>query len=187
MGRWVSGQALGAVQSVQKVRKPKSNEPFEPIEPYRAPEEIDARVRTAPARPVGILSTFEAEPASALSMPVLAWRAGGALFRPAPAMGNLGAEGWARFVNDCRLFVNAEWAITAATLGWDARQLFGCHRNRHWISSWWGALWFIGGGQILATTNTTISLKTIRGARRSVRKPAITGYDFIVPVWDVHE
>jgi hypothetical protein len=159
MNRWVSGRVPSAVQLVQKVQNPLRSEPFEPFEPCPVPRKIDAKVRTEPAAPASILSAVEAEPARALPMPVLAWRAGVARIRPAPAMGNLSAERWATFVHDCRSFVGSEWATRAATLAWDARRLFGCHRDRPEVLNWWGALWFIGGSQILAMTETMISLK----------------------------
>jgi hypothetical protein len=116
---------------------------------------------------------------------IRAWQVGVTRMPPIPTVDvGLDAKRWTTFVHDCRLFVASEWAIKAATLGWDTRQLFGCHRDRPWILNWWGALWFIQGGEILAMTEATISLKNIRGVRQSIRRPAITGYDFIVPVWD---
>jgi hypothetical protein len=38
---------------------------------------------------------------------------------------------WHQFVSDCQSFLNSSenWAERAAELGWDARALFGCHRN----------------------------------------------------------
>ena len=49
------------------------------------------------------------------------------------------------FRRDCQAFVGSEWAVQgAATLGWDARKLFGCHRDRPWLLNWWGMLWFLG-------------------------------------------
>jgi hypothetical protein len=96
----------------------------------------------------------------------------------------LNAEGWTTFVHDCRSFVASEWAIKAATLGWDARQLFGCHRDRPWVLNWWGMLWFLGGSKILAMTETMIRLENPRGLRQSIRRMDHP-YDFIVPVWDV--
>ena len=38
---------------------------------------------------------------------------------------------WRQFVSDCQSFLNSSehWAERAAELGWDARALFGCHRN----------------------------------------------------------
>jgi hypothetical protein len=94
-------------------------------------------------------------------------------------------ERWAVFLHDCQSFVGSEWAIKAATLGWDARQLFGCHRDRPWIRNWWGAVLFLGGARILALTPTTFSIQNVRGTRQSIYRPGFAGYDLIVPVWDL--
>src|SRR5258708_38091921 len=56
---------------------------------------------------------------------------------------------WRQFVSDCQSFLNSSenWAERAAELGWDARALFGCHRNyplMHLGSA--GLLWAITGG-----------------------------------------
>ena len=90
------------------------------------------------------------------------------------------------FRRDCQAFVGSEWAVQgAATLGWDARKLFGCHRDRPWILNWWGMLWFLGGGKILALTETMIRLENTRGTRQSIYRPGFSGCDFIVPIWDL--
>ena len=59
---------------------------------------------------------------------------------------------WRQFVSDCDRFLNSSenWAERAAELGWDARALFGCHRNyplMHLGSA--GLLWAINGGKLV--------------------------------------
>ena len=59
---------------------------------------------------------------------------------------------WRQFVSDCHSFLNSSenWAERAAELGWDARALFGCHRNyplMHLGSA--GLLWAINGGKLV--------------------------------------
>jgi len=59
---------------------------------------------------------------------------------------------WHQFVSDCYSFLNSSenWAERAADLGWDARALFGCHRNyplMHLGSA--GLLWAINGGKLV--------------------------------------
>src|SRR6516165_10630854 len=59
---------------------------------------------------------------------------------------------WRQFVSDCQSFLNSSehWAERAAELGWDARALFGCHRNyplMHLGSA--GLLWAINGGKLV--------------------------------------
>jgi len=59
---------------------------------------------------------------------------------------------WRQFVSDCQSFLNSSehWAERAAELGWDARALFGCHRNyplMHLGSA--GLLWAINSGKLV--------------------------------------
>src|SRR5262249_49655979 len=59
---------------------------------------------------------------------------------------------WRPFVSDCHSFLNSSenWAERAAELGWDARALFGCHRNyplMHLGSA--GLLWAVNGGKLV--------------------------------------
>jgi hypothetical protein len=59
---------------------------------------------------------------------------------------------WDQFVSDCQRFMNSSenWAERAAEFGWDARALFGCHRNyplMHLGSA--GLLWAINGGKLV--------------------------------------
>ena len=59
---------------------------------------------------------------------------------------------WHQFVSDCQSFMNSSenWAERAAELGWDARALFGCHRNyplMHLGSA--GLLWAMNGGKLV--------------------------------------
>jgi hypothetical protein len=91
---------------------------------------------------------------------------------------------WDQFVADCYAFVEREWAEKAAALKWDARQLFGAHRGRPNICNWWGAVWFISGGEILAMSETTMKLRTVGGLSQSISKMNHP-YDFIVPAWEL--
>jgi hypothetical protein len=177
-----AAQKVLSEATVQKV----ASEPIGPFEPHPK-RQVLTTVDAAPATPVGPQSAVEPKDDEVpFEATVRSWQVGVTRIPPIAAVDvGLDAKGWTTLVHDCRSFVASEWATKAATLGWDARQLFGCHRVRPWILNWWGALWFIQGGEILAMTEATISLKNIRGVRQSIRRPAITGYDFIVPVWDV--
>ena len=59
---------------------------------------------------------------------------------------------WRQFLGDCNSFLTSRenWAERAAELGWNARLLFGCRRNRplmHPGSA--GLLWAINGGRLI--------------------------------------
>jgi hypothetical protein len=99
---------------------------------------------------------------------------------PAP---DVPPQRWAQFVADCYTFVESEWGEKAATFAWDARQLFGCHRDRPNVRQWWGAVWLLKGGQIVAMEADTIYIETAGGVRQTIRKMDHR-YDFIVPVWE---
>jgi hypothetical protein len=59
---------------------------------------------------------------------------------------------WHLFLGDCHSFLSSseKWSERAATLGWKALALFGCHRTRpleHLGSA--GLLWAINGGKLV--------------------------------------
>jgi hypothetical protein len=91
---------------------------------------------------------------------------------------------WAQFVADYDAFTDSPWSAKAAALGWDARSLFGCHRDMPHLAVWWGALWFVNGGAIDDISSDIIRITTAHGTQQSIRKMD-HAYDFIVPVWDV--
>jgi hypothetical protein len=134
--------------------------------------------------PAPIPDPSDAAASAGMQIRVQDWRVGVALLSAASPVGDLSASAWAMFVGDCRSFVEGEWAARAAALDWDARQLFGCHRDRPHLVTWRGVLWFLAGGQIVAMSEDTARIKTVRGAPGTVMKMKHP-YDFIVPVWEV--
>jgi hypothetical protein len=94
---------------------------------------------------------------------------------------------WHQFVSDCQSFLNSSenWAERAAELGWDARALFGCHRNyplMHLGSA--GLLWAINGGKLLELHRdwAVIELPVNRSQRTFSRRDVPAG-KVILP-WD---
>jgi hypothetical protein len=76
-------------------------------------------------------SSIERQPVYAERRVPVAWVEGVAglnYFRPPT---DVPRHRWRQFVSDCHSFLNSSenWAERAAELGWDARALFGCHRN----------------------------------------------------------
>jgi hypothetical protein len=178
--RHVGETAPEPVQIVQNVQNPPAAGAFEQIEQFEQhliSRKIGATGRTALAEPADPI-------ALALQEPVPAWRAGIARLDPTRAISHPTRQAWETFLADCRSFVAGKWADQAARLGWDARQLFGCHRDRPSVCNWWGELLFIQGSEILGMTEAIIRLETRRGVRQSLRKMDHP-YDIIVPVWDI--
>jgi hypothetical protein len=94
---------------------------------------------------------------------------------------------WRQFVSDCHSFLNSSenWAERAAELGWDARALFGCHRNyplMHLGSA--GLLWAINGGKLLELHRdwAVIELPVNRSQRTFSRRDVPAGK--VVLPWD---
>ena len=54
-----------------------------------------------------------------------------------------------QFVDDCNSFTRSEWAERAAALGWNARALFGYHRNPLMYLGSAGLLWVMDGGKLV--------------------------------------
>jgi hypothetical protein len=95
------------------------------------------------------------------------------------------AHRWRQFVSDCNNFVASgeNWAERAAELGWDARALFGCHRNRpllHLGSA--GLLWAINGGRLIELHRdwATIEL-AVDGSRRVFHRRRLDGANITLP------
>jgi hypothetical protein len=94
---------------------------------------------------------------------------------------------WRQFVSDCDSFLNSSenWAERAAELGWDARALFGCHRNyplMHLGSA--GLLWAVTGGKLVELHRdwAVIELPVNRSQRTFNRRDVVAG-KVILP-WD---
>src|SRR5246127_387404 len=87
---------------------------------------------------------------------------------------------WHQFVSDCHNFLNSpeNWAERAAEFGWDARALFGCHRNyplMHLGSA--GLLWAINGGKLVELHRdwAVIELPVNRSQRIYYRREVAAG------------
>jgi hypothetical protein len=94
---------------------------------------------------------------------------------------------WHQFVSDCQSFLNSSenWAERAAELGWDARALFGCHRNYPLMQlGSAGLLWAISGGKLLELHRdwAVIELLVNRSQRTFSRRDVAAG-KVILP-WD---
>ena len=94
---------------------------------------------------------------------------------------------WRHFVSDCQNFLTSceNWAERAAELGWNARTLFGCHRNyplMHLGSA--GLLWAINGGKLVKLDRdwAVIELPTHSSQRTFYRRELAAG-KVILP-WD---
>src|SRR5215467_11379268 len=93
---------------------------------------------------------------------------------------------WRQFVSDCHSFLNSSqnWAERAAELGWDARALFGCHRNyplMHLGSA--GLLWAINGGKLQELHQDWAVIELPVNRQRTFSRRDVAGGKVILP-WD---
>ena len=115
------------------------------------------------------------------------WVEGVARLNDYPPPTDVPPHRWRQFVSDCQSFLNSSenWAERAAELGWDARALFGCHRNyplMHLGSA--GLLWAINGGKLVELHRdwAVIELPVNRSQRTFSRRDVAAG-KVILP-WD---
>ena len=93
---------------------------------------------------------------------------------------------WRQFVSDCQSFLDPSenWAERAAELGWDARALFGCHRNyplMHLGSA--GLLWAINGGKLLELHRDWAVIELPVDRQRTFNRRDVAAGKVILP-WD---
>ena len=93
---------------------------------------------------------------------------------------------WRQFVSDCQSFLNSpeNWAERAASLGWDARALFGCHRNyplMHLGSA--GLLWAINGGKLVELHRDWAFIELPVNRQRTFNRRDVAAGKVILP-WD---
>jgi hypothetical protein len=89
-------------------------------------------------------------------------------------------------VTDCQSFLNSSenWAERAAELGWDARALFGCHRNyplMHLGSA--GLLWAINGGKRLELRRDWAVIELPANRQRTFNRRDVAAGKVTLP-WD---
>jgi hypothetical protein len=93
---------------------------------------------------------------------------------------------WRQFVSDCHSFLNSSenWAERAAELGWDARALFGCHRNyplMHLGSA--GLLWAINGGKLVELHRDWAVIELPVNSQRTFNRRDVAAGKVTLP-WD---
>src|SRR6516162_7113447 len=93
---------------------------------------------------------------------------------------------WRQFVSDCHSFLNSSenWAERAAELGWDARALFGCHRNYPLMHLWSaGLLWAINSGKLVQLHRDWAVIELPVNRQRTFNRRDVAAGKVILP-WD---
>ncbi|MCZ6610127.1 MAG: hypothetical protein O7A66_09020 [Alphaproteobacteria bacterium] len=79
-------------------------------------------------------------------------------------------ESWMLFLGSCESFIASPWPGKAASMGWDAYALFGCHNLKPVERvDRMGLLWLLRGGRIAALTSGTAVIEMPSGSRLTYR------------------
>lgn len=114
------------------------------------------------------------------------WCDGVARLLAMPKPRRLADQVWRQLLDNTIIFID-RWARAAHGLGWDAIDIWGCHRHRP-IERVDGAgvLWLLRGNAIVAMSETAASIRTQTGVvqnyYRKRRRP-----DSVVPAWNLRE
>ncbi len=84
------------------------------------------------------------------------------------------ADSWAAFLESCDGFMAGPWPGQAASMGWDAHNLFGCHALKPVERvDRMGLLWLLRGGRIAALASESATIEMPSGSRLTYRTNAI--------------
>jgi hypothetical protein len=93
---------------------------------------------------------------------------------------------WARLLLDADRLVAEGWTARALQLGWDARDLFGCHPEKPCARiSHQGLVWLLNGRKIVALCADTAALTGAGGGRLVYHRQSIN--PDCVLVWTLKE
>ena len=114
-----------------------------------------------------------------------AWAEGLARLDPANPPADVPARRWLRFIDDCGNFLNANWDVRAAALGWGPFDLFGCDRQRPFARiDHLGLLWLCDGGDVVELHRDRAILKSKGGAFQSYRRGSVEVGRVVLP-WEI--
>ena len=94
------------------------------------------------------------------------WIDGLAKLRAMPCPASVRPDRWRQVTGDAARFV-ADWGVSAAALGWETLDLFGCHPlapDQRFDCM--GVVWLMTGVSIVAVDTDAIAMRTKSGARQ---------------------
>ena len=98
------------------------------------------------------------------------WLEGVSRLRGMPVPGSILADAWAAFLGSCESFMATPWPGKAASMGWTAHNLFGCHNLKPVARvDRMGLLWLLRGGRIVALTSESAAIEMRSGSRLTYR------------------
>ena len=139
----------------------------------------DKRDKSPSATPFGTFGTFDAEvsdfeePAAATENSAEVpqeWLQGVSRLWGMSPPATVAPDSWAAFLESCEAFMAGPWPGKAASMGWTADSLFGCHgRKPVERVDRMGLLWLLGTGRIAALTEETAVIEMPSGSRLTYR------------------
>ena len=76
-----------------------------------------------------------------------------------------------QFIDDVGVFLDSQFCVIAATLGWGPYDLFGCDRDRPFARiDRAGLLWLVKGEKLIVLTENTATIETKAGVRQTYRR-----------------
>jgi hypothetical protein len=92
---------------------------------------------------------------------------------------------WRELVDNVGVFIDS-WAVRAASLGWNAADIFGCHRQaplaRYDLQ---GLVFVIGSGEVVAITALSATIRTRGGATQTFRRTPPTPGEHVAAIWEL--
>jgi hypothetical protein len=92
---------------------------------------------------------------------------------------------WRELVDNAGVFID-RWAVKAASLGWNAANIFGCHREaplaRHDLQ---GLVFVIGSGEVVAITALSATIRTRGGATQIFRRTPPAPGEHVAAIWEL--
>ena len=113
------------------------------------------------------------EPATATESPAdvpQGWLEGVSRLRGMTSPETVAPDSWAAFLGSCESFMASPWPGKAASMGWDAYDLFGCHNLKPVARvDRMGLLWLLRGGGVIALTSEAAVIEMPSGSRLTYR------------------
>jgi hypothetical protein len=92
---------------------------------------------------------------------------------------------WRELVDNAGLFID-KWAVQAASLGWSAADIFGCHREaplaRYDLQ---GLVFLIGSSEVVAITALSAAIRTRSGATLTFRRRRPAPGEGVTAIWEL--
>jgi hypothetical protein len=92
---------------------------------------------------------------------------------------------WRELLDNTGVFID-RWAVQAASLGWNAADIFGCHRQaplaRYDLQ---GPVFVIGSGEVVAITALSATIRTQGGATLTFRRTPPAPGQHEVAIWEL--